>query len=227
LSFSVFAATVLCAATQAAENATGTWKWSYTAQNGDVFKSTATLKQDGEKLTGTVNGRFGEGEISDGSVKNDEVVFSLKRERDGEPFVVKYTGKIVGDTIKGKSEFQREVNRYTREWDAKRAAKSTVAGSWNTAMILPDGNRFEGVVTLKQDGEKLTGSVKRNENETQIQEGKVTEDEISFKVLREREGRTVTAKYKAKITGDTLKGKIESDWSGDWQTLDWEGSRGK
>ena len=28
-------------------------------------------------------------------------------------------------------------------------------------------------------------------------------------------------------TGDTIKGKVESDWSGDWQTLDWEGTRGK
>ena len=56
---------------------------------------------------------------------------------------------------------------------------------------------------------------------------KITDDEITFKVIRDRDGRKVTAKYKGKITGDTVKGKVESDWSGDWQTLDWEGTRGK
>ena len=56
---------------------------------------------------------------------------------------------------------------------------------------------------------------------------KIAGDEITFKVIRDRDGRKVTAKYKGKITGDTVKGKVESDWSGDWQTLDWEGTRGK
>jgi len=104
---------------------------------------------------------------------------------------------------------------------------STVTGNWNTALILPDGNRIEGTLKLKQDGEKLTGAAVRNENETPIQDGKVAGDEITFNVVRDRDGRKVTAKYHGKITGDTVKGKVESDWSGDWQTLEWEGTRGK
>src|SRR5436853_445708 len=110
---------------------------------------------------------------------------------------------------------------------ASLAAADSATGNWNTALILPDGNRIEGSLTLKQDGDKLSGSLKRNENDTEIREGKSLGDEISFKVLRERDGRTVTAKYKGKISGDSIKGKVESDWSGDWQTLDWEGSRAK
>jgi hypothetical protein len=216
----------LCAAEK--PNATGTWKWSFTAQNGDTFESTAKLKQDADKLTGTVNGRFGEAEITDGAVKDDEIHFTIKRERDGQAFVVKYTGKISGDTIKGKTEFQRDGNNTTRDWEAKRqSAKAAAAGTWNTALILPDGNRIEGKLTLKQDGDKLTGNLARNDNETAIADGKISGDEVTFKVLRDRDGRTVTAKYKGKVTGDTVKGKVESDWSGDWQTLDWEGARAK
>ncbi|HXI50168.1 MAG TPA: hypothetical protein VNH84_01630, partial [Candidatus Saccharimonadales bacterium] len=59
------------------------------------------------------------------------------------------------------------------------------------------------------------------------QDGKIAGDEITFKVIRDRDGRKVTAKYQGKITGDAVKGKVESDWSGDWQALDWEGTRGK
>ena len=139
------------------------------------------------------------------------------------------SGQLSGDKITGKCEF--DVNGQTRalEWEAKRdtAKAAAASGNWNTALILGDGNRIEGTLKLKQDGDKLTGATVRNENETQIQDGHIAGDEISFKVIRDRDGRKVTAKYKGKITGDTVKGKVESDWSGDWQTLDWEGTRGK
>jgi hypothetical protein len=222
------ALTLSAAIARAAEKATGEWKWSITTQNGDTFDSTAKLKQEGEKLTGAVTGRFGETEISDGSVKGDEVNFKLKRERDGQTFLIKYSGNLAADTIKGKIEFERDGNTTTRDWEAKRhTSKGAAAGSWKTALILPDGNRIEGTLNLKQDGDKLTGTVVLNENETAIQEGKIVGDNINFKVQRPRDGRTVTSKYKLKLSGDTLKGKVESDWSGDWQTLDWEGSRAK
>ena len=40
-------------------NVTGTWKWSFQTQQGDTRESTAKLKQDGEKVTGTISGRQG------------------------------------------------------------------------------------------------------------------------------------------------------------------------
>jgi hypothetical protein len=213
---------------QAAENPNGNWKWSFTTQNGDAIESTLALKQDGEKLAGSVTSRFGKADIFDGSIKDDQLTFKVKREFNGVEFLSKYTGKIQGDKITGKTEFQRDGQTRERDWEAKREpAKSTAAGTWNTALILPDGNKIEGTLKLKQDGEKLTGAIFRNDTETQIQEGKVTGDEVAFKVLREREGRTVTAKYRGKISGDAVKGKVESDWTGDWQTLEWEGTKAK
>jgi hypothetical protein len=152
----------------------------------------------------------------------------VKREFNGQPFIIKYSGKLSGDKITGKCEFEVNGETRTLDWEAKRdAAKASAAGNWNTALILGDGNRIEGALELKQDGDKLTGATVRNENKTPIQDGEIVGDEISFKVVRDRDGRKVTAKYKGKITGDTVKGKVESDWSGDWQTLDWEGARGK
>jgi hypothetical protein len=216
---------------RAADNAAGIWKWSLTTQNGDTFDTTLKLKQDGEKITGSVNNRFGDVTISEGTVKDGKISFATKRELNGSDFVIKYSGKLEGDKIAGKSEFTRDGQTREREWVAKRepskAASGAAAGTWNTELILPDGNRIEGTLKLKQDGEKLTGSLARNDNGTAIQEGKVAGDEITFKVLRDRDGRTVTAKYKGKISGDSVKGKVESDWSGDWQTLDWEGKRAK
>lgn len=221
---SVLAFTSFAADTGAA----GTWKWSLAGQTGDTI---LTLKQDGEKLTGNYTNQFGAAEITDGALKDGNVSFKVKREFNGQPFVVKYSGKLAGDKITGKAEFDANGEARALDWEAKReAAKSgavAASGNWNTALIIGDGNRIEGSLKLKQDGDKLTGAAVRNETETPIEDGKISGDEISFKVVRERDGRKVTAKYKGKITGDTVKGKVESDWSGDWQTLDWEGTRAK
>jgi hypothetical protein len=203
-------------------NAAGTWKWSLAGQNGETILK---LKHDGEKLTGSYTNQFGKAEITDGSLKEGEITFKVKREFNGQPFIIKYSGKFSGDKITGKCEFN--VNGETRslEWEAKRDTANAVSGNWSTALILSDGTRIEGTLKLKQDGDQLSGVTVRNENETQILDGKIAGDEITFKVIRDRDGRKVTAKYKGKITGDTVKGKVESDWSGDWQTLDWEGTR--
>ena len=206
-------------------NAAGVWKWSLTQQTGETI---LTLKQQGEKLTGSYTNQFGKADIADGALNDGVVSFKVNREFNGQAFVIKYSGKLAGDKISGKAEF--DINGETRslDWEAKReAAKAAASGTWNTALILPDGNRIDGSLKLKQDGDKLTGVTVRNENETEIQDGKIAGDELSFTVIRERDGRKVTAKYKGKIAGDTVKGKVESDWSGDWQTLDWEGSRAK
>jgi hypothetical protein len=228
--FALIFATIALAAltTFGGENAQGVWKWSLAGQTGET---TLNLKQEGEKLTGSYTNQFGKAEIMDGSLKERDVSFKVKREFNGQAFVIKYSGKLEGDKITGKCEF--DINGETRElkWEAKRdnakAVASNANGNWNTALILNDGNRIEGTLKLKQEGDKLTGATVRNETETQLQDGKIVGDEIAFNVIRERDGRKVTAKYKGKITGDTVKGKVESDWSGDWQTLEWEGTRAK
>jgi hypothetical protein len=94
------------AAPAAAADPTGNWKWSITPPNsGQSFESTAKLDFKDGKLTGTVTGRMGEAPISDASVKDGAIAFSVVRERDDQKFVIKYAGKLAGDAIKGTIEF--------------------------------------------------------------------------------------------------------------------------
>jgi len=100
-------------------NPTGTWKWSVTT--GDNTREvTLTLKMDGDKLTGSMPGRNNaETKIDDGATfKDGEIIFTVTRERDGTKTTTKYTGKLNGDTIKGK--ITRE-GQEDRDWEAKRA----------------------------------------------------------------------------------------------------------
>ena len=109
---------------------TGEWKSSFTNQDGQVRESTFKLKVEGDKLTGTVSGRNNDTAIEEGKIKGDEISFQVTREFGGNKVVIKYTGKVSGDSIKGKSEFERDGQSQSRDWVAKReaaAAKEPVA----------------------------------------------------------------------------------------------------
>jgi hypothetical protein len=114
----VFSLVLVDAATAA--DPTGTWKWSVTF--GDQTREqTLKLKLDGDKLTGAMVGRNNqETAIGDATFKDDTVSFTVTRERDGNKFVTKYTGKVEGDTIKGKSERERDGQKQESDWNAKR-----------------------------------------------------------------------------------------------------------
>ncbi len=99
-------------------NPTGTWKW--TVKFGDQTREmTLKLKLDGDKLTGAMLGRDGkENPIQEATYKDGEVSFKVVRERNGNKMTSTYTGKVSGDTIKGKTTFG---NNQSRDWEAKRA----------------------------------------------------------------------------------------------------------
>ncbi len=114
----VLAIVGLAALAQAAENPTGTWKWTVKfGQN--TREMTLKLKLDGDKLTGAMLGREGkETPIEEASYKDGEVSFKVVRERNGTKMTSTYTGKVSGDTITGKIQFG---NNQSRDWEAKRA----------------------------------------------------------------------------------------------------------
>jgi hypothetical protein len=108
---------------RAAENPTGTWKWSSTfGKDKKSFEQTLKLKLEGDKLTGALVGRDGKDvAIEDGKFANDEVSFKVTRTRNDKSFTIKYSGKVSGDTIKGKTEFDFGGKAQSRDWEAKRA----------------------------------------------------------------------------------------------------------
>jgi hypothetical protein len=100
---------------------TGTWKWSFTGQNGQTRETTLKLKKDGDKLTGTVSGRNGDTAIDNAKLNGDEISFEVTREFNGNKMTTKYNGKVSGDSIKGKSESKnRDGETRSRDWEAKR-----------------------------------------------------------------------------------------------------------
>jgi hypothetical protein len=111
----------LATAVLAAENVAGTWKWT-TTFGGNTRESTLKLKMEGDKLSGVYIGGQSNTEtpIEDATIKDDTVSFKVTRERDGQKFTTKYSGKLAGDTLTGTSERQRDGQTQSSEWIAKR-----------------------------------------------------------------------------------------------------------
>ena len=120
--------TGLAPTARAADDATGTWKWSTPGRNnGPARETTLKLKQDGEKLTGTImmggggNNAPAETEIAEGKIKDGELSFKVTRKRQNNEITSNYTGKLAGDAIKGKVETNFNGTPRTTEFEAKRA----------------------------------------------------------------------------------------------------------
>jgi hypothetical protein len=120
--FGLFASFV--GAASAADTATGTWTWTQTRGDNEV-KITLKLKQDGDKLTGSLAmpGRDGaevKTDISDAKVTADGVSFKVVREFNGTKRESSYTGKVNGDKLMLKMEFERQGEKQTRDIEAKK-----------------------------------------------------------------------------------------------------------
>ena len=87
-------------------------------------------------------------------------------------------------------------------------------GKWTFEMQGRNGQSRQMSITLKQDGDTLTGSVPgmgrggQGGQETPITNGKVDGDHVTFEVHREFNGNEFVQKYDGKISGDEMKLKI-------------------
>ena len=83
-----------------AANISGAWDFAVETSGGSGSPG-FTFKQEGENLTGTYKGQFGEAPLT-GTVKGDDVKFTIKINAQGQSLTVVYTGKITGkDSMKG------------------------------------------------------------------------------------------------------------------------------
>jgi hypothetical protein len=84
------------------------------------------------------------------------------------------------------------------------AFAADVAGKWTASFDTQIGVQ-NYTYTFKVDGAKLTGAAKSQFGETQISEGTVNGDDISFVENLDFEGQPLRIEYKGKVSGDEIK----------------------
>jgi hypothetical protein len=109
--------------------------------------------------------------------------------------------------------------------------KADPTGTWTWSTPGRNGGPDRtNTLSLKVDASKLTGTLSTpgrggQPMQTAIADGTVDGDAISFAIVRERNGNSMTNKYSGKVAADKITGKMEFTRDGDTQSRDWTATK--
>ncbi len=197
-----------------AADVTGTWKAEFTTQRG-LQKYTFNLKQDGATVTGKASVEMTDqkrdAEFKEGRVDGDTVTFVEPLKIQDNEVNITYTGKISGNEIR----FTRKVGDFgsseataKREGGAPQAAAIDFTGTWKSEFNTQIGVQKYSYV-LKQEGNKIGGKARseigEQKRESELSEGKVDGDTLSFVEMFNYQGNDIRITYTGKLAGNEIK----------------------
>ena len=108
-------------------------------------------------------------------------------------------------------------------------SKSSPLGSWTCTGTGPNGDALVGAYFGAVDGE-LWGTLSERTTlgdpyATTFDHGRIQGDNISFTMVSKYSKVKITSRYKGKVTGDTISGKVEISRDGGTSAHDWTGKR--
>jgi len=195
-------------------NVTGTYEAMVKMPNGVDSKLSLELKSEGSKVTGHAQHGDKKIDITDGKFENGTLtlVFDSKDHT--------FVGKVDGDTIKGEAgdgaqKIPLELKKVTSAAEATPAAAAAPAGALNLsgqwdAVADANGQPFPFLLTLKVDGETVTGS-----SSSQLGEAAVKGTWKDGKLVFQAEGQNGTISMSATVIEGKLSG--EYDYAGQLQ----------
>jgi hypothetical protein len=200
------------AAAQTAD-VTGNWDVSVVSEQGTTSSGKIVLKKDGDKIVGTLTAPQGDMPVEASQQEKTVTIWFTVPSREG-AFNVTMTGTVDGDTMKGMMEIGGREGR--REWSAKRSAAAPpavandarldVSGTWSFAVETSVGSGTP-TVTLKQDGEKLTGRYSGQLGEAPLT-GRIKGTAIEFAIDLNVQGTAVRIVYSGTAEKSSMKGTV-------------------
>jgi len=175
----------------------GHWETAVKLPDGTEFPLKYEFKNNGEKLTGAVEGPTGPIELRDVKLAGDTITYKATI-GDNE---VSYEGKLADGKIKVKSHGGPFGDR---EYTLTRPLE--LAGKWETKFTGGDGTEIPLQFEFKVDGDKLTGEVEGPQGKLPISNGKISGNEISFEVdvngsVVKHKGTVKPGEFKLKVNG--------------------------
>ena len=106
------------------------------------------------------------------------------------------------------------------------ADKVDPVGTWKCEYEI--GEKRMSTLTIKKDGDKLAGTMDwPDQKDEKIKDPKFKDGKLTFSAERKLMGNTIPIDYTLTIDGDKFKGKGASDFGGQKQEFDIEGTREK
>ena len=212
--FAMIVCALAVAAPVLAQDASGAWELTVTTSSRGTRKTSMTLKNDAGKLSGTLIGPQGVELALNGTQSGADIALSFKVDTQNGPLAVVMKGRQDGDAMKGSLEVGSGEDR--GDWTASRGAPSAsgasgatavdISGTWAYEVNTEMGTRT-ATVTLKREGETLTGRYKSQLGEAPLT-GTITDADFTFQVTLPIEGNPMTLTYKGTVDRDVVKGEV-------------------
>jgi hypothetical protein len=189
---------------------------SKTAGAADV-PITLDLKQEGSKFSGRFSSSQNTGEITEGTFSEGNL--TLKVNHDGKEATL--TGRVEGEKItgtwvmgaqKGVVELKKVVPPATVPVAASPATSDLLSGDWDG--VAEAGEPFPFLLTLKVDGEKVTGGSSSQLGESKISSGSWKDGKLNFVLDSSNGVVTMSATLvDGKLTGEfDYAGQMQGKW---------------
>ena len=208
------------AAAAPAADVLGTWDITVTSQQGAI-PSQLKLRKDGAKIVGNIASQMGEAPV-EAEVKDKTLSVWFTMQGQNGPMAIEMVGTVDGDKAKGSLAIGGKVfgdwvatraRDLAAKTDAPAAATTTAAaasltGDWAVSVELPNMTATPGI-SLKQDGEKLTGEYVSGQYGKFPITGTVKGKDVVMNFAMAIEGNSMNVTYLATIQPDgTLKGTV-------------------
>ncbi|MEW6210088.1 MAG: hypothetical protein AB1631_17105 [Acidobacteriota bacterium] len=190
---------------------------------GDI-PITVTLKNDGGKITGSVDTPNGPASITSGTFSNGKLM--MKLDAGGNEITI--NAKLEGDKITGEWELAGQTGTLELKRDGApagapagtpstpsmpAAAGDPITGDWD-ATVDVQGQQYPFTLKLKLEGDKVTGSSNSEQGSTPVNNGTFKDGKLSFSLDTPGGAVSMTAMVKdGKMTGDfDFSGQFQGKW---------------
>lgn len=219
----LIAAPVAAQTPAAAADPAGTWDATFTTGQGEI-PAQLKLRKDGDKLIGTIASQMGEAPV-EWQAKDKTLTIWFTFSTQNGPTPIEMVGTVDGEKVKGSFS---AGGQSAGEWVATRAKDAaappaekkdapaasaakpaaSLTGDWVASVELPNMTANPGL-TLKQDGETLTGDYTSAQYGKFPIKGTVKGNDVTFWFAMSVEGTAMNVTYTGKVEADgSLKGSV-------------------
>lgn len=177
----------------------GRWELTSTSERG-TRTSMFTVRSD---LSGRYESFGGEIPIKDLKLEGNQVTFAIEMGFGDQTFKLDFKGTLTDETLKGQMTSERGTSEVTGKKIAV-AAASPLAGTWELTTESQGQTRTN---TLKINDD-MTGTYGSGDRQTPVTDLKIEGNQVSFKVTRTFNERSIAMEFKGTVTGTTLRGEL-------------------
>ncbi|HKG13092.1 MAG TPA: amidohydrolase family protein [Pyrinomonadaceae bacterium] len=221
-------------------NASGTWALTVnlggSANERQEFSVTLNLQQQGERLSGTVQGQLGTGQLANGTVTGSDVTFTVPVTLPAPASQTTdaiFTGTLNGNQMTGTVQI---VGRGPGTFTGTRAGGPPAAaapqgggttppsaatgaapsdsgglsGTWALSASL-GGQPISSTLTLEQQGSRLSGRISTDSfGAGEITDGSVSGNSFSFSTNLDIGGQSISLSYEGTFNGNQMSGTVQT-----------------